>query len=527
MTENQTASVEQLHAEGIVKRYSGVPALAGVTFTVPRGEIVGLVGHNGAGKSTLLKALAGAHRPSEGTISIDGEVVEFNSPSDALQRGISTVYQELSLLSNLTVTQNVFLGRELKKRGQLDKIAMRQQARELMKRFDLDVDASRKVGDYPVATRQLLEIAIAIGRDAKYLLLDEPTTSLEGEQIDHFLATIKGLAKEHDIGMVLVDHKLDELYEVAEHVVALVDGKVRISGRADAIDRADVVEAIAGHAAATHLQQSGQLDPEALGEHELESVVPMQQPVPPVPTDEQPTLECHDVRGPGMTGVTLRAHRGRILGIYGLIGSGRTEFLRALVGLTPVVSGTIKVNGEDYSVKGPYHAQKKGVVYLTEERKHDGIVPKLDSLTNVGLPVLRKHRTAGVLDVRGMRSAAAELLQSLKLKGDPRSAVVSLSGGNQQKVLIARALAQEPQLLLLDEPTKGVDLGVKSEIHRLLRRLAHEEGLTVIVVSSEEEEILEVADDVVTFTHGACDGDTIPASELTQVELRRAAWDAA
>ncbi|MEU7885963.1 sugar ABC transporter ATP-binding protein [Microbispora bryophytorum] len=521
--EERPAAEGGLQAEGIVKRYAGVPALSGVTVTVRPGEVVGLVGHNGAGKSTLLRTLAGAIRPDEGTISVDGHRVVLTGPAAALKSGISTVYQELSLLPNLTITQNVFLGRERRRAvGTLDGEGMRRAARDLVGRFGLDVDVDRPLGHYPVATRQLLEIAVATERDTRFLLLDEPTTSLEGGQVDRLLDLITSLTRQSGLGVLLVDHKLDELYAVADSVVALVDGRVRIAGPVAEVDRADIVRAIAGEEAAAHITA----DITAGGRHgEAPAGEPSDSAA--VPDGTRPTLRVRDLRTPSLTGVTLDAYPGRVLGIYGLIGSGRTEFLRALVGLDRIEGGTIELFGEPYHPRNPAHAQRAGVVYLTEERKVDGIVPGLDSVTNVVLPMVRRFCRYGVLDRRAMARSADRLMDRLQVHGDRHAPVVSLSGGNQQKVLLARTLAQEPRLLLLDEPTKGVDIGVKIEIHRLLRRLAAEQGMTIVVVSSEEEEILDVADDVTTFSHGSCDGVTQLAAGLSLVKLRQSAWGAA
>ncbi|PZG40897.1 hypothetical protein C1I98_22440 [Spongiactinospora gelatinilytica] len=272
------------------------------------------------------------------------------------------------------------------------------------------------------------------------------------------------------------------------------------------VDRAAVVEAIAGEEAATHMTTRAR------------------PAVPAVPADAEPSLRVRDLRTPSLAGVTLDAYPGRVLGVYGLIGSGRTEFLRGLVGLDRIDGGRVELYGEPYRPRSPAHARRAGVVYLTGERKIDGIVPQLDCATNVVLPVLSTFTRFGVLDRRAMADRAARLMDQLRVRGNRAAPVVGLSGGNQQKVLLARTLAQEPRLLLLDEPTKGVDIGVKDEIHRLLRRLAADEGMTVIVVSSEEEEILDVADDVVTFAHGRCDGVTRPASELSPAALRHTAW---
>lgn len=506
-----------LQAHDVVKRYVGVPALRGVSVAVRPGQVVGLVGHNGAGKSTLLRILAGATSPDGGRLEIDGRPLVLASPADALAAGIATVYQELSLLPNLTVTQNVFLGTEPSRVGLLLRAEMRRRAQELVERFGLEIDVNRRLGDYPVAIRQLLEIAIATHREARYLLLDEPTTSLEGDQIERFLEKVRSLARDDGLGILLVDHKLDELYSVASEIVALVDGEVRIEGRADEVSRVEVVRAIAGsdHVEVPGPQRGPTVDaPAGPGADGL-------------PSEGPPALAVSGLQTRVLREVSLRAQPGRVLGLYGLVGSGRTEFLRALVGVDPMLAGQIELRGQPYRPRNPSAAQRAGLVYLTEERKTDGIVPELDSVTNVALPILATVTRLGFLDRRAMARIATRHMDQLKVLGNRSAPVASLSGGNQQKVLLARALAQRPSILLLDEPTRGVDLGVKREIHRIVRGLARDEGLTVVLVSSEEEEILELADDVVIFAHGRCTGDPLPPGSRTAAQLRHAAWDAA
>lgn len=509
MTTTSDASLS-LHA--ITKSFSTVKVLKGIDLAIPAGSVTGLVGHNGAGKSTLMRVLSGAHEADSGSVMVNGTKMHLGSPTAALAAGISTVYQELSLLPNLSVMQNVFLGREIRRAGNLAKTEMRQRTRALAERLNLDVDPDVKLARYPVATRQLLEVAIAIERDARYLLLDEPTTSLEGSQVEHFLKTVQGLARNEGLGVLFVNHKLDELYAIADHIVALVDGEVRISGKVSEVDRESVVQAIAGEEA--HASEDGAASTVA------------RRVVPPAP-DVQPALEIENLHGPSLHGVNLRALPGRVLGIYGLIGAGRTELMRTLVGLDRVYDGTVTVHGKKFIPASPADAQQRGIVYLTEERKTDGILGGLDATTNVLLPVVGRYHRFGLLDKARMRKDAMELMDRMRVRGDRTSPVERLSGGNQQKVLLARVLAQKPSILLLDEPTKGVDIGVKTEIHKLLRSLAHDDGLTVVVVSSEEEEIIELADDVVTLAGGICDGTIKRASELSVVELRHEAWNAA
>ena len=499
------APVPGLCVREVVKSYAGVRVLHGVSIDVAPGEVVGLVGHNGAGKSTLLRVISGATRPESGSIAVNGATFQPESPSAAIAAGIATVYQELALLPNLTVAQNVFLGTERRRRGALDKRAMRSEAAELTASFGLDVDVDRQLGDYPVATRQLLEVAVATHRKARFLLLDEPSTSLEGRQIERFLDLVRELAEQRGLGVLFVNHKLDELYRVCSRIVALVDGRVRIDARVRDVTRDEVVTAIAGKDHRTRSTQS-RTARSATG------------------SGTGRLLEVADLRGPGVDGVTLDARPGRVLGIYGLVGSGRTELLRTLVGLTQPSGGTVRLDGEAFRPRSPASAQRAGVVYLTEDRKLDGIVPALDPLHNVALPVLGRYARVGFLRKRLLQADAGDALAQMRVLGSLGSPIQGLSGGNQQKVLLARAIAQRPRVLLLDEPTKGVDLGVKAEIHRIVRSLAHDDGLTIVVVSSEEEEICEVADDIVVMSHGRCSGELVPIEDRTPTGLRRSAW---
>ena len=419
-TTTETQADRGLAVRGIVKRFAGVTVLRGVSVVVRPGEVVGLVGHNGAGKSTLLRTISGAIRPDGGEIRVDGAAKSFTSPADAHAAGIGAVYQELSLLPNLTVMQNAFLGTERSKGGILRRAEMRAETARIAESFGLDVDPERKVADYPVATRQLLEIAIVTSHNARYLLLDEPTTSLEGHRVDHFLEQVRGLAQS-GLGIILVDHKLDELYAVADRVVALVDGELRIDAKVSEVPRAEVVRAIAG----------ADLDVErAQSQHGTE----------PKPRTSKPTVDVQNLITPDLHGLSLQAHPGRVLGLYGLVGSGRTEFLRALSGLDRVITGDVRIDGQPYRPKNPRRARKAGIVYVTEERKSDGIVPQLDSTVNIMLPVLEQFTRLGFLNGAAIDEKADELMDRFAVRGNRGAPVVRLSGGNQQKIVLALSL---------------------------------------------------------------------------------------
>lgn len=498
----------RLSISAISKAYGQTRALTDVSLIVPRGEVVGLVGHNGAGKSTLLRVLSGAERPDSGSITVDSAAVNFSGPADASAVGIECVYQELSLVDELTVAQNLFLGQESTSGGFLNHRQMGRAADELCAEFGIAVRATDVIRDVPVAQRQMVEVARAINRHAKYLLLDEPTTALEQSQVGHLLELVRKLAREQNLGVLFVDHKLEEVFAVADHVVALSNGRTVLDGLAGVIDRRAVIEAVVGKEAAAELQE--------VERHEAQRSA--------APEFGEVRLAAEHIGGPRLTDVSLAVHAGEVLGIYGLVGSGRSRFLRTVYGAEPMSFGTLSVNGAVYTPQRPAHAIKSGIAFLSEERKYDGFIPQLTGRDNVALPVLGKYVRAGVLQWRQLHQSADEALAKASIRGDTSAPIASLSGGNQQKALFAKATLQEPLLLLLDEPTKGVDIGAKAEIYRIIETLAREKRVAIIIVSSEEEELITVADTITVFRSGTCDGQTFARDAITPVQLRELAW---
>jgi len=505
-----------LVVRGVSKSYGATKALSDVNLAIPPGKVVGLIGHNGAGKSTLLRALSGAEVPDEGAISLDGDAVQFRSPGDASARGIACVYQELSLINELTVAENLFLGAEKLAGPLLDRRAMNKAADELCAEYGILANGADLVARLPVAQRQLLEVVRAIHRDAKYLLLDEPTTALEQNQIDELLEVIRRLASERGIGVLFIDHKLNEVYAVAGHIVGLANGQIVLDGDVRDIAVEDVVEAIVGEGANQRLKSVSAFEASADVRARADADAP----------SGTVAFEVHGLHGNGLIGIDLKVHAGEILGIYGLVGSGRSRFLRTVYGAEPAPEGAMFLAGKPFNPKSPGHSIAQGIAFLSEERKFDGFIPQMTSIENIIMPVLQRFLRIGILNWPALKRAADAVLSSIPIRGDVREPIVSLSGGNQQKALFARALLQSPKLLLLDEPTKGVDIGAKTEIYDIIRGLAAQ-GRSVLLVSSEEEELIEVADRVVVFRNGACDGHAIPAADLTVADLRRYAWTAA
>ena len=501
-----------LVVSGVSKTYGATRALSNVSLEILPGQVVALIGHNGAGKSTLLRALAGAEVPNEGTIAVDGRTVHFQSPSAAAAAGIACVYQELSLVNELTIAENLFLGAEKFRGLLLDRREMNKLADKLLAEYQIPAAATDLVARLPVAQRQLLEVVRAINRDAKYLLLDEPTTALERDQVDELLAIIRRLVKERGMGVLFINHKLNEVYAIADYIVGLANGEVVLRGEAKTVTAEQVVEAIVGDDNARASLRTSEAEKDS-------------SPAARAPSDKV-TLEVRGLRGNGLNGIDLKVHAGEILGIYGLNGSGRSRFLRTVYGIEPLAQGEMLLDGARYRPHDPEQAIARGVAFVPEERKSDGFVPQMTSVENIILPVLDRFMQFGILSWRRLKLAADGALAQVPILGDVEEPITSLSGGNQQKTLFARAILLAPNVLLLDEPTKGVDIGAKAEIHEIIRDFARD-GRSVVVVSSEEDELLEVSDRVVIFRHGHCDGRAVAAGDLSIADLRRGAWASA
>ncbi|MBW4025207.1 MAG: sugar ABC transporter ATP-binding protein [Proteobacteria bacterium] len=512
-------AVERLVAQGIVKRYGAATVLHGVGFTLHAGAVHGLVGHNGAGKSTLLKILAGAVAPEAGTILLDGSPVSFVSPSAAVAAGVACVFQELSLLENLTVTQNLFLAREIATAGVLDKTAMRTAARQHLSAYGLGLSGDEKVAGLPVAQRQMIEIIGALARNARVILLDEPTTALERAQIDRLVETLRRIAREQNVAIVIVDHKLDEIFAVCDHVTSLMDGRVVLDAPIAGLSRDALAESIIGQQEAARLhKQPGAGGSVPTATPSIARAIPKAEPI----------LAVRGIGASrGLRDVTFDLASGEVLGLYGLAGSGRSRLLRTLYGLEPVDQGRMQLRGRPYRPHSPRAAMRAGVAFVSEERKANGFIPDFDAVRNCTLPILGRHAWAGVIRKQEAAQEAESVLQRLRVRGNIHAPLVRLSGGNQQKTLLAKAVLQRPAVLLLDEPTKGIDVGTKAEIHAFIRNLAAASGVAVLVVSTEEEELLAICDAVMIMQRGHCSGQRCPVDALDDIALRRLALDPA
>jgi ABC-type sugar transport system ATPase subunit len=489
-------------ASRITKSFAGVAVLHGVDFAVRPGTIHGLFGHNGAGKSTLLKILAGAQPQDDGTLSIGGRAIRLASPRDALDQGIACVYQELRLISNLTVAENLFLGRELRRNSLKDSAGMIAYAQTLLDGYGMRISAAARVATLSHPEKQMVEVIANLDRKARFLFLDEPTTALDGGQAASLLAAIRRIALERQIGVVLVSHKLDEVLGVCDEATVLSGGRTILHVEREQLKKQAIVDAIVGDAhVAGPARQSG------------------------VSSGGRTFLDVRGLTGPRLSGITLAARAGEVLGVYGLVGSGRTRFLRSLFGAEPVTGGQILIDGRQYAPRSAADALTAGIAFLTEERKRDGFIPLMSAYGNVVLSTLKRYRMMGLIDHAGATKSARHTLARIGTRGRLDAPIKSLSGGNQQKVLFGRIIEQDARLILLDEPTKGVDIGAKKDIYEIIRLLA-DEGRCVVMVSSEEEELLEVADRITVFHHGRCEYAPVPVGDVTLAALRQAAWTA-
>ncbi|MDN5852330.1 MAG: sugar ABC transporter ATP-binding protein [Actinomycetia bacterium] len=474
-----------LQARGVGKQFAGVTALEGVDFTLAPGESHALVGENGAGKSTLIKVLTGVHQPDSGSVAMDGEAVRFSRPVDAQRAGVSTIYQEVNLIPQLSAARNIYLGREPKTRLRLvDYTRMNTMAAELLSEYGITVDVRRPLRELGLGAQQMVALARAVSINARVVIMDEPTSSLEPREVDT-LFNVVGQLRRRGIAIVYVSHRMDELYQVCEQVSVLRDGRLVHSGPLADLARLDLISMMLGRSV-DKLRSEGltRLQPEQA-------------------STRQPRLSVSGLRRRHrLDGVDLAVRPGEVVGLGGLLGSGRTETLKAISGGMPLDGGTVEVDGQRVRSGSVGAAIRAGIVMLPEDRKAEGIIPHLSVRENIVLAALPRLSTAGFVSKRKQRRVVEVMMERLQIKASsPEQPVSELSGGNQQKVMVARWLAMSPTVLLLDEPTRGIDVGAKAEVQALIDELAAE-GLSIILVSSEIEEVVEGASRVIVLKDG-------------------------
>ncbi|ARQ58203.1 sugar ABC transporter ATP-binding protein [Rhizobium sophoriradicis] len=469
----------RLAFEDISKVFPGVKALSEVSFDVAPGEIHALLGENGAGKSTLLRILSGVFRPTQGEVKVDGTVHHFRKPESARQAGIAMIHQELQQVPHLTVAQNMFLGHSLTRLGGIivDRREQERRAAEALAMIDPAIDPSAPISSLKVARRQVVEIARALLDKARIVAMDEPTSSLTPSEFDRLAEIIERLAAS-GVSIIYVSHKMDEVFQVCRRATVMRDGRVVRTGidlRASAPD--EVIGMMVGR----------ELLAEEHHSHATRTV-----------SVEVRNLSTHRIRD-----VSFDLHQGEVLGVAGLVGSGRTELLRAISGADRLTSGTVKVDGTTLALSNPRAAIAAGIGLLPEERKREGIIPGRSVTSNMALPSMARFSKAGMINHRKLKRTAEDLLKRVNLRPFQLDRQIKLfSGGNQQKAIIARWLAAGSRILLFDEPTRGIDVGAKSEIYQLIEDLAAD-GHCVVVVSSELPEVLRVSDRVLVMRDGA------------------------
>jgi ribose transport system ATP-binding protein len=497
------AQVNLLELRDIAKTFGGTHALQQVTVTIRPGEIHAIVGENGAGKSTLIKILCGVYKADQGTIILDGHLVNFHNPQGAMRMGIATVHQQFTLVPELTVAENIFLGRLPRGgAGLVDWNQLYLDAEAILKRVDFDLDVRRPVRVYGAAGRQVTEIARALSLNAKILILDEPTAVLGPSEVDKLFAVIRSLQAE-GVTVLYVSHRLAEIFAIADRVTVLKDGQLVGTYDVDnQIDRDFLVGKMVGREWSDHFpaRASG-------GEAEVLRVEGLTR-----------HLVFEDVS------FTIRA--GEILGLAGLVGSGRTKLCKALVGAAPYDGGTIAIDGKTTRIRSPRDALRQGIVYLSEDRHNEGVIMSLPIAKNLTLPILDRFTTrwapGAILDLRRERRFIDDMIAKVDVRTWGRGQVVStLSGGNQQKVALAKWLSTQARIFLLDEPTVGIDVGAKAEIYHLIAALASE-GVACLLVSSDIPEILSLSSRVVVMRQGRISGELDPRTATEEDVLRLA-----
>ncbi len=475
-----TTTVPVLEMRGIGKAFSGNQVLADVNLTARAGEVLALVGENGAGKSTLMKILAGVHQPDGGEILLDGQPAHFARPADALAAGIAMIYQELSLAPHLTVAENIFLGREPLKLGALGLInqrALNDRALQLLNEYGFKLDPQARVGRLSAAARQLVEITRAIVEAKRVIVMDEPTSSLTTHEVEELFRLIRAL-KQKGLAVIYISHRLEELQEIADRLTILRDGRGVYDGVWGEVTTDEMIRLMAGR--------------------ELKEIFP--------PRHAQIGEVKLRVRGlshpPKFENASFEARAGEVVGIAGLAGAGRTEMLEAIFGVQPATSGAVEINGSAFVATQPHASIKRGMSLLTEDRKRTGLCLNLPLATNITLANVRALVKGGRLQRKLETAAARQYIQKLNIKPPaPGKLVGRLSGGNQQKSLLARWLFAGAQVFLLDEPTRGVDVAARSEIYREINELA-EAGACIVLVSSDLPELLGMADRILVMRRG-------------------------
>ncbi len=469
-----------LEMRNIDKVFPGVRALSNVDFTLHAGEIHSLMGENGAGKSTLVKVLTGVYPKDGGTIRLNGREISPKTPKEAQEEGISTVYQEVNLCPNLTVAENIFIGREPRRFGFIDWKEVNRRSVELLQKLDVDIDVNKTLDNYPVAIQQMVAIARAVDVDAKILILDEPTSSLNEGETARLFKIVRQLQKQ-GMGIIFISHFLEQIYELCDHITILRNGELVGSYEVAKLPRLELIARMVGK--------------------DLNDVKDMDKMAEKSVPSEEVFIETDHAASIGqIKDVSLQIHKGEVIGFAGLLGSGRTETAEMLFGLKDVTGGQLKINGKAEKLANPMAAMKDGIAFCPEDRKLAGIIGDLTVRENIILALQAMDGMFTHIPYSEQVKLADQFIEKLRIKVSDRDQLIkNLSGGNQQKVIIARWLATHPQFLILDEPTRGIDVGTKTEIQKMAVELAKTEGMSVAFISSEMDEMVRTCSKLIVM----------------------------
>ena len=495
---------ELLKLEHIVKVFPGVKALKDMNFDLKAGEIHAICGENGAGKSTLMKVVCGVHKAEEGKMFLEGEEARFSNPKEAYEKGIAIIFQETSLFEEMSVLENMFLGHEIRKKvagclSVLDYGAMRKEAQKIFKKLNTDINLNEKIKNLGMAQKQMVEIAKALTYDAKVLILDEPSASLTQREVNALFDVIKNL-KNEGLGLVYISHRLEEIFQICDRVTVIRDGEYISTKNVAETNKDELVADMVGR--------------------KMDNYYPKKD----IKIGDE-ILKVENLYDNGfLTDISFHANKGEILGFAGLAGAGRTELMEALCGFTDKIAGKIFLDGKEIEIKNYGEAKKKGISYVSEDRGKLGLVTAMSIQNNISMPQLETISDKNIISDKKEKELSSEYIKGLGIKA-PNSEFVcnNLSGGNQQKVSVAKALALKPKILILDEPTRGVDVNAKAEIYKIISELV-ESGLTILMVSSELPELLGMCDRIYVMKDGKMAG-CFSREDATQEKILKIALD--
>lgn len=488
-----TPASQLLAMRGIHKRFPGVHALKGIDLDLHKGEVLALMGENGAGKSTLIKILGGAHQPTEGEVLIDGKVTDIDSPHHSQAAGIGIIYQEFNLIPYLTVRENIFLGKAKSRSGFINKSEEYRISKELFEKIGIDIDPNAVCNTLSTAEQQIVEIVKSLSSDVKILVMDEPSASLTPQEVTGLFKIIRDLQKQ-EIGIIYISHRLDEIFDIANRVMVMRDGEYIGTKAIEEISRQEMIEMMVGRKVENefpkHYHQAGAVKLEVSG------------------------LKSKDVKD-----LSFSVRAGEVLGFTGLVGAGRTETVRLIFGADKRESGTIKLNGSEIQINSPRDAIKHGICLLTEDRKGQGLVLMHSVRENFGLANLDQLSKTGFVNEKEEKEAFSKHIKSMQIKIPHQEQLAkNLSGGNQQKVVLAKWLQRDCQVIIIDEPTRGIDVGAKYEIYMLINELA-KQGKAIIMISSELPEVLGMSDRILVMRNGEISAEISDVKNATQEQL--------